>query len=140
MSGVPSSACALPVLLRSFPMTLTVQLNPRADLALPPRKSAVPATKPCANPARAPQTGGHRHRTIGHEAPVLMGVRLRAAIADDLLDLVDVEASATTRYYEAGFDRSLVQPRSEFDLRELLADTVVYVAEGEAADSLAGYV
>jgi hypothetical protein len=69
-----------------------------------------------------------------------MGVRLRAAIADDLPDLVDVEASATTRYYEAGFDPSLVQPRSELDLGELLADTVVYVAEDEADDSVAGYV
>jgi ribosomal protein S18 acetylase RimI-like enzyme len=52
--------------------------------------------------------------------------------------LVAVDLSATTRYYEAGFAESLVPPRAEPDLRELLDGTRLFVAD--EGDDILGYV
>src|SRR4051794_24830665 len=62
---------------------------------------------------------------------------IRSATADDFTRLVEVDRSATSRYYDAGFSMQDVPPRSEEDLREVLADTCLYVADD---DQVVGYV
>lgn len=53
---------------------------------------------------------------------------LRTANCHDLPALHVIERSATELYYEAGFSRAHVDPRSEADMRHLLKYTTVLVA------------
>jgi ribosomal protein S18 acetylase RimI-like enzyme len=65
---------------------------------------------------------------------------LRPATCHDLPALHAVERSATELYYEAGFSRAHVDPRSEADMRHLLKYTTVLVAcEGDEPVAYASY-
>ncbi len=56
-------------------------------------------------------------------------IRIRPVQPEDLPTLVDVEASASSRYQEAGFSLDEAPPRDEQDLHRLANVTTMFVAE-----------